>query len=231
MSLLSFVIICALPLEYNAVSLLYQYGHATSDTNLYTTRQIGKHNVLFPGLKFAFFAGVCGGTPKYPEIGDEILLGGVVISKTAVGYDFGRQNPGSFVCKDTLDDNLGRPNRDICSLLASYLHKHHGLSPYVCEDCNRFPHSIFKMAHDTIIRLGRIASGDIVMKSEEHRETLVQNEKVISFQMESAGIWDEGVSDYADSHKNNQWQDFAVLMSASTIKALLERYIGTKRRR
>ncbi|KAK3392746.1 hypothetical protein B0H63DRAFT_491065 [Podospora didyma] len=50
--------------------------------------------------------------------------------------------------------------------------------------------------------------------------------------MESAGMWDEllcivakGVCDYADSHKNKTWQDFAAATAACAMKALLERYI------
>jgi nucleoside phosphorylase len=52
--------------------------------------------------------------------------------------------------------------------------------------------------------------------------------------MESAGLWEDlpcivvkGVCDYADSHKNKEWQDFAAATSASVVKALLERYIIT----
>ena len=37
----------------------------------------------------------------------------------------------------------------------------------------------------------------------------------------------KGVCDYADSHKNKKWQDFAAATAASVVKALLERYIKT----
>ncbi|KAB8224326.1 purine and uridine phosphorylase [Aspergillus novoparasiticus] len=339
-------IICALPLEYDAVSLLFdrfwdesgdQYGRAVGDPNYYTTGQIGNYNVVlallpnmgkasaaaaaanlrlsYPGLKLAFLAGICGGAPKHPETGDEILLGDVVISKIVVQYDFGRQIPGHFVRKDTLDDNLGRPDRSVRSLLAvlqtelgrerlqqqtaqylralqdlargkkrrgkylypgtaedklfdpRYRHKHHSSSIYGdCRDCSKALDSVCTKAYDAIctdipcnehflvprerldmkqrleqerkeeaqdpaIHIGRVASGDMVMKSGAHRGMLTQNDKVIAFEMESAGIWDEirsvvvkGVCDYADSHKNKKWQDFAALTSASTVKALLERW-------
>jgi len=57
---------------------------------------------------------------------------------------------------------------------------------------------------------------------------------VIAFEMEGAGIWDEvpsivvkGVCDYADSHKNKDWQDYAAATAASACKAILEKYIRT----
>ncbi|KAH0522821.1 hypothetical protein TsFJ059_006610 [Trichoderma semiorbis] len=49
--------------------------------------------------------------------------------------------------------------------------------------------------------------------------------------MEAAGIWDEipclivkGVSDYADSHKHDEWQNFAAATAAATTNALLQAY-------
>ncbi|KAL2796998.1 nucleoside phosphorylase domain-containing protein [Aspergillus keveii] len=79
--------------------------------------------------------------------------------------------------------------------------------------------------------VGRIGSGDIVLKSGEDRDRLAKLYSILAFEMEGAGAWDElpcivikGVSDYADSHKNDKWQDFAAATAASTMKALLERY-------
>ncbi|KAI1132527.1 hypothetical protein F5Y10DRAFT_196580 [Nemania abortiva] len=82
-----------------------------------------------------------------------------------------------------------------------------------------------------MIHVGSIASGDTVMKSGEDRDVLAKEEGVIAFEMEGAGIWEEiqcivvkGVCDYADSHKNKKWQDFAAATAASVSKAILERY-------
>ncbi|KAL7914245.1 nucleoside phosphorylase domain-containing protein [Trichoderma velutinum] len=78
------------------------------------------------------------------------------------------------------------------------------------------------------IHVGPIASGDTVMKSGIGRDRIAQKDGIIAFEMEAAGIWDEipcllikGVSDYADSHKHNEWQDFAAATAAATAKALL----------
>jgi nucleoside phosphorylase len=78
------------------------------------------------------------------------------------------------------------------------------------------------------VHFGVIASGDTVMKSGQHRDIIAAQEEIIAFEMESAGIWDhlscivvKGVCDYADSHKNNIWQDYAAATAASAVKAFL----------
>ncbi|KAK8001215.1 hypothetical protein PG991_013437 [Apiospora marii] len=86
------------------------------------------------------------------------------------------------------------------------------------------------------IHIGRIRSGDTVMKSGEHRDQIAREHNVIAFEMEGAGAWDEvpcivvkGTCDYADSHKNNKWQPFAAATAASVAKAFLTRYPRTDR--
>jgi nucleoside phosphorylase len=142
-------VICALALEYDAVSLLFDqfwdeddepYGRAQGDTNIYTTGKIGSHNIVlallpsigtaagagvaasfrssYSGLNTAFLVGICGGVPGTGQ--DEILLGDVVISKTVIQYSLGRQYPGAFVAKDTVNDNMGHPSKAIRSLITSF---------------------------------------------------------------------------------------------------------------
>lgn len=141
-------IICALPLEYDVVSLLFDqfwddeesYGRARGDMNSYTTGRMGQYNVVlallpnmgtvaaagaaasfrssYPNLQLAFLVGICSGVPGNGE--NEIHLGDVVISKSAVQYDLGKQYRHAFVIKDTVDDSLGRPNKNIRSLVASF---------------------------------------------------------------------------------------------------------------
>ncbi|KAJ6003141.1 hypothetical protein N7451_005688 [Penicillium sp. IBT 35674x] len=65
------------------------------------------------------------------------------------------------------------------------------------------------------IFVGRIGSGDRVVKSGEDRDRIAKSHGVIAFEMEGAGIWDElpcivvkAVCEYANCHKNKVWQDF-----------------------
>jgi hypothetical protein len=83
-----------------------------------------------------------------------------------------------------------------------------------------------------IIHFGLIASGDTVMKSGEDRDTIAARENIIAFEGEGAGVWDnfpcvviKGVCDYADSHKNKEWQSYAAATAAACMKAFLREWV------
>ncbi|KAL0937181.1 phosphorylase superfamily protein [Colletotrichum truncatum] len=334
-------VICALPSEFDAAILAFdnigdvnghtrgpppgQNGHhifcrvGSHDVVLVLLSGMGKVNAatetarlgaMYPGLELAVLTGICGGVPYSGT--DEIVLGDVVISKSIVQYDLGRQYPGKFSRKDDVDHNLSRPNKDIRTLLATletqhglsglqrrtaqvlaeaqqmavrrryrsrynrpapeedilfepaYPHRHQNQSDCGCSvttacegaisaSCEELQcdlgHQVLrqrlessrkrKLGTDMLtasiqesqIHIGRIGSGDTVMKSGEHRDRVAAEHGVIAFEMEGAGVWDEipciivkGVCDYADSHKHKNWQDFAAAAAASTTKALLELY-------
>ncbi|KAL2830724.1 purine and uridine phosphorylase [Aspergillus pseudoustus] len=78
------------------------------------------------------------------------------------------------------------------------------------------------------VHFGSLASGDTFMKSGEHRDGLTETGMVIGFEMEGAGVLDslpcviiKGVCDYADSHKNKTWQNYAAATAASCTKVFL----------
>lgn len=86
------------------------------------------------------------------------------------------------------------------------------------------------------IHFGRIACSNQVMKSGQHRDRIAIHEGVIGFEMESAGLWDyiptiviKSVCDYADCHKNKNWQEYAAAMAAACTKALLEEWRSADR--
>ncbi|OJJ42569.1 hypothetical protein ASPZODRAFT_104980, partial [Penicilliopsis zonata CBS 506.65] len=75
---------------------------------------------------------------------------------------------------------------------------------------------------------GIIASGNAVMKHAVTREQLRQETGALCFEMEAAGLMLDfpciiirGICDYADSHKNKEWQGYAALAAASYAKELL----------
>ncbi|KAK6336871.1 hypothetical protein TWF718_009660 [Orbilia javanica] len=83
--------------------------------------------------------------------------------------------------------------------------------------------------HMPTIHFGLVASGDTVMKSGEVRDEIAAKENIIAFEMEGAGVWGnfpclviKGVCDYADSHKNKDWQNYAAVAAAACMKAFLE---------
>ncbi|EXA32212.1 hypothetical protein FOVG_16583 [Fusarium oxysporum f. sp. pisi HDV247] len=79
------------------------------------------------------------------------------------------------------------------------------------------------------IHYGLIASGDRVVKSATKRHLAAQAVgDILCFEMEAAGIATEfscvvirGISDYADSHKNDGWHHYAAAAAAALVKELL----------
>ncbi len=83
-----------------------------------------------------------------------------------------------------------------------------------------------------VVHVGLFASGDKVMRSGEERDSIAKRDKVLGFEMEGAGVWGrfpscclviKGVCDYADSHKNKEWQTYAAVAAAACTKAFLEK--------
>ena len=310
-----------------------QYQTAEYDTNSYTIGRVAQHNVVlvhmptmgkvsaaavaanlrasFPCIRLGVLVGICGGVP-YGQASSthqhELFLGDVVISTQVIQTDFGRTFPEEFIRKDTLEDNLGRPNphmrgflvkmqgmaartelkntmiAELGSILAEpefsnwrfpgfdqdelydarYPHKHSDNS--TCSACAVTSHSdavfcseaarcdceqlgcrkdrLISRARDPLliqlggiptpvpqVHFGSIGSGDQVMKSAMHRDTIAEREDIIAFEMESAGLWDtiptvviKGVCDYADSHKNKKWQLYAAATAAACSKSFLKKW-------
>ncbi|SPJ84212.1 related to TPR repeat [Fusarium torulosum] len=141
-------IICALPLEADAIEALFDYywdgdgppfGKATVDPNAYSTGVIGCHNavlVRMPGMgKVHAAAAASNCRASFPNVkialvvgvcgvvpfkrnGEEIVLGDVIISEGIIQYDFGRRLPGQFIPKEGPLDSLGRPNQEIRGVVA-----------------------------------------------------------------------------------------------------------------
>ena len=81
---------------------------------------------------------------------------------------------------------------------------------------------------DPEIHYGTIGSGNAVVKDGAMRERLRAELGVLCVEMEAAGLMDElqclvirGICDYADSHKNEQWQPYAAATAAAYAKELL----------
>ncbi|KAI1121221.1 ankyrin repeat-containing domain protein [Nemania abortiva] len=78
------------------------------------------------------------------------------------------------------------------------------------------------------IHYGVVASGNSLIKSVKTRDGLAQKHGALCFEMEGAGIIEDrqclvirSICDYADSHKNDQWQRYAAAAAAAYAKELL----------
>ncbi|CAH0028934.1 unnamed protein product [Clonostachys rhizophaga] len=134
---------------------------------------------------------------------------------------------------------------------ADYVHKHdrncHKCRKGFCEKASKASCSALRCDKSKLISrkvygidgqnyqseifIGRVGSANTVMKSGKDRDRIAAAHDLIAFEMEGAGILDQvpcivikGVCDYADSHKNKTWQDFAAATAASVMKAVLQRY-------
>lgn len=335
-------VICATAIECDAVTLLIDYWYedsrfdnAPGDNNIYKLGRMGNVNIVllrltdagkvsaataaaslrssYPGLSMLLLTGTCAGVPSMME-DQELLLGDVVISKSLVQYDNGKQYDGAFETRKGIEDSFGRPLKRVRNLVAmlevahwreqlesqaacfleqlqaqassrqqqsqynypgtardvlfesSHLHNHRRSTPHACAECCHSiccelsrcssceelgcnnTHAIQRLrleskrtlehggsvnkAQAPAIIFGCFGSGDRVIKSGEERDKLAREHKTVAFEMEGAGVWDEfpciivkGVSDYADSHKNDTWKAFAAATAAAVTKALLVDHI------
>jgi nucleoside phosphorylase len=103
-----------------------------------------------------------------------------------------------------------------------------------CEFCDR-SQLIKKKPRDIRVHYGLIASGNQAIKDATLRNKLNKdlNSQVLCIEMEAAGLMNNfpciiirGICDYADSHKNNAWQEHAAAVAAAFAKELLG-YIQT----
>jgi nucleoside phosphorylase len=99
-----------------------------------------------------------------------------------------------------------------------------------CEQCD-ISKLVKRHARDDanpIVHYGTIASGNQVMRHGTIRDRLRREFDILCFEMEAAGLMNNfpcvvirGICDYADSHKNKRWQEYAAATAAAYAKELL----------
>lgn len=123
--------------------------------------------------------------------------------------------PGTDVDRQFKDDYAHRGGDD-CQL---------------CDEGQLLPARKQRRANEPKVHYGIIASGNTVVKDAASRKTLIQHlsEDCICYGMEAAGLMNNfpclvirGICDYADSHKNDQWQPYAAATAAAFAKELLD---------
>jgi nucleoside phosphorylase len=99
-----------------------------------------------------------------------------------------------------------------------------------CDQCdkNELVSRLDRDGAEPVIHYGTITSGNQVMRHGRTRERLRLELGVLCFEMEAAGLMNNfpclvirGICDYADSHKNKRWQEYAAVMAAAYAKKLL----------
>jgi nucleoside phosphorylase len=119
-------------------------------------------------------------------------------------------------------DNLYKPG---------YIHLQPGVP---CNECRCNPSQRVDRAADdeddepyVVVHRGTIASGELVLKNAVLRDQLAEEHGMLCFEMEAAGaladfpcIVIRGISDYCDSHKNDQWHGYAAATAAAYARQL-----------
>ncbi|KAL3445802.1 hypothetical protein BJX65DRAFT_280401 [Aspergillus insuetus] len=109
---------------------------------------------------------------------------------------------------------------------------HHVKGVKTCDKCDKIyivPRPTRKKPDNPVIHCGLIASGNRVMEHGLERDRISKElGGVICFEMEAAGLMNEfrcivirGISDYADSHKQDIWQPYAAAVAAGFAKEML----------
>ncbi|THZ58007.1 TPR-like protein [Aureobasidium pullulans] len=108
---------------------------------------------------------------------------------------------------------------------ASYVHQTGS-----CEQCDRKQLRDRPQRDDSLlprVHYGAIASGDRVVRDAVFAEEIRKTYGVLCFEMEAAGLDGfpsltiRGVSDYCDTHKNDDWHQYAAISAAAYAKELL----------
>ncbi|KAL4923004.1 5'-methylthioadenosine/S-adenosylhomocysteine nucleosidase family protein [Aspergillus undulatus] len=110
--------------------------------------------------------------------------------------------------------------------------EHVGSADGTCQDCSLeyVINRPLRPSSNPEIHYETIASGNQVMRDGRMRDRVARDlgSDILCFEMEAAGLMDNfpclvirGIVDYADSHKNKQWQRYASATAAAYAKELL----------
>jgi hypothetical protein len=132
-----------------------------------------------------------------------------------------RRTPCRFKFPGAANDHL---------YLADYKHQKEGVSweDGGCDKNQRIRRPINEEDDlFVVVHRGTIATGEKVIKDAKERDDLAKSESVLCFETEAAGALNDfpcmvirGISDYCDSHKNDDWQGYAAAVAAAYARQL-----------
>ncbi|RYP62353.1 hypothetical protein DL771_009766 [Monosporascus sp. 5C6A] len=244
--------VCALPKEQTAATAMLDQRHAdlpkpSNDPNTYTLGSIGRHNIVitclpkgkigtisaatvaarvistFLSVKFGLMVGIGGGIPpKIPEYLDALTekwpklapkyLRSELLEDVLFKADYDHANKSTADYEATVDTDDGDEKEKNCRF------------------CDRTKIAKRK-PREMRVHYGLIASGNQVIEDATFRDKLNKDlgGNVLCVEMEAAGFINNfpcivirGICDYADSHKNKDWQEHVAAVAAAFAKELLE---------
>ncbi|KAL8956168.1 MAG: hypothetical protein Q9193_006231 [Seirophora villosa] len=289
-----------MPIEFTPARALLDRDttvHVVHDSNIYQVGRIGNHHVVmvtlgkigqgdipyvasymyhsFPNLKHTLLVGIGGGIPDY-ALGQQIVLGDVVVGRQVEHLDCGRRTPNGFestnqkyyptpallktvntLCSDhtfqetkiphalrAIRQNVLETERQGFEDLGpeadrlsdpDYDHVDRNKSCVDCCDSRKFKTrkdrglKAHRERDSPKIHYGIIGSGNSLVVGSKEREKLYKELGTICFEMEAAALLPSnclvirGISDYSDSHKNKEWQQYAAATAAAYAQELIVR--------
>ncbi|KAK6356002.1 hypothetical protein TWF718_000375 [Orbilia javanica] len=183
----------------------------------------------FPSIRVVLMVGIGAGIPPKVQLGD------VVISTEWVQWDFGKAKDGGF---EPIDKRYYPPT-ELSTAMAKLQVDHDSrgrtmIPDYLKDLESKSPH--LKQQYTSIgnpknakIHYGLIASGNQVVKYEILRDGINRRfeDNILCIEMEAAGLVGvpavviRGICDYADTNKNDDWQEYAAAVAAACAKELL----------
>jgi nucleoside phosphorylase len=137
-----------------------------------------------------------------------------------------------------LRQEYARPQRGTDRLFkAEVTHDSRGCAAFCANEPSNLVlrHERDEHEDDPAIHYGLIASANQLMKDAFTRDRLTMEKDVLCFEMEAAGLMNNfpclvirGICDYADSHKNEEWQGYAAMAAAAYAKDLLCRILPSR---
>ncbi|KAK6525188.1 hypothetical protein TWF694_005334 [Orbilia ellipsospora] len=195
-----------------------------------TARAAAQMLSTFPSINIILVVGIGAGIPSKVKLGD------VVVSTEWVQWDFGKTNKhGVF----ELTDKRCRPPDGLLSAMSTLQTEHSmqnktKIPEYLNDLRTNHPHLASQYTsignpEEMRVHYGLIASGNQVVKDQNLRDEINSrlNDQVFCIEMEAAGLVGfpavvvRGICDYADSNKNDDWQEYAAAVAAACAKELL----------
>ncbi|KAI1416181.1 nucleoside phosphorylase domain-containing protein [Hypoxylon sp. FL1857] len=234
--------------DHDVVIACLPKGH--TGTNPAATVAVQMVNT-FPAIKVGLMVGIGGGIPPKIRLGDVVVSTPVGQYPGVVQWDFGKEKDGEFERTGALNNPPGALGTAAAKLEARHEMSESKISQYLDDVARRWPKMAPRYTssdtlkdpmsaegggedqrehRETRIHYGLIASGNRVIKDRELRDSINKHlgGHVLCIEMEAAGLMNDfpciiirGICDYADSQKNDDWQEYAAAVAAGYAKELL----------
>ncbi|KAF3117800.1 hypothetical protein TWF103_004474 [Orbilia oligospora] len=200
----------------------------TNQAAIIATRMIS----TFQATKVGLMVGIGGGIPPKVKLGDIVVSRPTDQYPGVVQWDLGKTESGKFRRTGALNkppsaaDSLIDAKSGVQSLLHSIFSWWGAEGTAGAVDLG----AAERETKDVDIHYGLVASGNQVIKDAVLRDRLNESlgGNVLCIEMEVAGLMDDfpclvirGVCDYADSEKNDEWQQYAAAIAAAYAKVFL----------